>query len=180
MRRLIPYIAASVMMMPPSIAVRAADEMSAKETLLAAISYNLARFIERGGEYAQGDGPLVLCVREGGTMASALSLVHRARVGKKGSLLLRLVKSQPLSFEGCDIAYVSDLDKWSGSISSYAKSGIVTISNAAGFLDAGGAIQLTQAGQKFVFSVNTDALDLAGKKLSSRVLKLATNVRGGR
>jgi len=152
-------------------------ESDPKETLLAAISYNLARFVTQVSDgAARPEGPLVFCVLRQNPISDELSMMQAARSGRQ-SVLLRKLDDYREFYQGCDISFISKLDMVSVSPKRLAEAGNVTISDADEFLNAGGGIQLVQVGQKFAFSVNMEVFQLAHKALPSRVLKLAQNVR---
>lgn len=154
-----------------------ADTPSPKDTLKAAISYNLARFVTRITEDdASTIGPLVFCVLKDSPVAIELRFMNRAK-DRKQAFVLHELSTLPAFYEGCDISFVAASLMPELSLESLAAAGNVTIGAIDGFLDAGGAIELVQTGQKFGFSVNLAALKLAEKSLSSRVLKLALKVR---
>lgn len=50
---------------------------------------------------------------------------------------------------------------------------VLTVSNVAGFVDAGGMIELIRQGRNIVFAANPGAVSAAGVALSARVLTLA-------
>jgi hypothetical protein len=150
-----------------------ADEGEVRDTLIAAISYNLARFVEPLNP-AKDQMHLVLCYAAGSPVGSQLQLIQAGRAGDK-PLRLRAVEPQQSYDDNCDVIFVeptqnADLVKTAG---------VITIGVGEGVLDAGGSIQLEQAGQRFTFSVNVDALRAADMKMSSRVLQMAKEVRSG-
>jgi len=150
---------------------------SPKDTLKAAISYNLARFVSRITEDdASTIGPLIFCVLKNSPIVSELRFMNSGK-DRKLAFELRELSEPSAFYEGCDISFVSDRLMPEVSLENLAAAGSVTIGAIDGFLDAGGAIELVQTGQKFGFSVNLAALRLAEKSLSSRVLKLALKVR---
>jgi len=152
---------------------RAADP---KVTLEAAISYNLARFVSRLSPVPGEPRALLFCVREKTLIADGLRVMQAARQNNH-PLLLREISTPKGFYSGCDLAFLSATDQKELSLEKLAITGTLTIGNTDGFLDAGGGIHLLQVGQKISFSVNMGALKTAKKALSSRVLKLAKEVR---
>jgi len=55
---------------------------------------------------------------------------------------------------------------------------VLTVSDAAGFLDAGGMIQFLNENDRVRFAINTDATTRAKLKVSSKLLSLARPVGG--
>ncbi|MBL4790373.1 MAG: YfiR family protein [Kordiimonadaceae bacterium] len=152
------------------------DTADPKTTLEAAISLNLARFFTRAPETSNGTGNLVFCVKEGSPIARDLAVMQAGRAGSM-PLTLRSPATYDAFFTGCDIAFIPSSDQLSVALGDLSAAGVVTISDAPGFLAAGGTIMLVQRAQKISFSVNMTSLRKSGKALSSRVLKLATEVR---
>lgn len=64
-------------------------------------------------------------------------------------------------------------------IAALAARPVLTVSDAAGFLEAGGIIGLGLEDQRVRFSVNLGASQRAGLKISSRLLKLASSTTEG-
>jgi len=155
------------------VSARLADP---KVTLEAAISYNLARFVSRLSPVPGEARTLLFCVRENTPIADELRVMQAARQSSQ-TLILREVATPHGFYSGCDLAFLSATDQKELSLEKLALVGTLTIGNTVGFLDAGGGIHLLQVGQKIGFSVNMAALKTAKKALSSRVLKLAKEVR---
>ena len=153
------------------------DDPSPKDTLKAAISYNLARFITKITEQdASTIKPLVFCVYDDDPVAVELRSMNSTKDHEQ-AFTLREVTALMSFYVGCDLSLIPDSLMPEVSLYKLAASGNVTIGATEGFLDSGGAIELVQVGQKFAFSVNLAALKLAEKSLSSRVLNLALAVR---
>ena len=154
-----------------------AAQISPKDALQAAISYNLAKFIYRvGGAEGAGSDPVSFCILENASLVPAL----RKMVSKDKSL--RPVKLLEISrhegfYKGCDISYLGETALRHISPEKLATAGSITISDAPEFLDAGGGIQLIQQNNKIAFSLNIPAITVTGKALSSHVIKLAHDVR---
>jgi hypothetical protein len=55
---------------------------------------------------------------------------------------------------------------------------VLTISDAQGFVDQGGVIELVESGDRFEFDINLGAAQRAGLRLSSQLLKLGRRVHG--
>ena len=153
-----------------------ATEPDVKDTLQAAISYNLARFVTRTDQQATTAAPLIFCIHQENPIAEALELMQTAKSGSQ-TVQLRKISSYDRFYAGCDISFVAAEDLAALSMAQLAKSGNITIGETQGFLDIGGAVQLIQTGQKFSFLVNLTAFATARKTLSSRVLMLAREVR---
>jgi hypothetical protein len=56
---------------------------------------------------------------------------------------------------------------------------VLTVSDAPGFLDEGGIIQLVRTDNRLGFNISLPAAERAGLRLSSHLLRLAGTLRGG-
>jgi hypothetical protein len=57
--------------------------------------------------------------------------------------------------------------------------GVLTVSEIPKFLEAGGMLNLVLSGNRVVFEANPRAAEHQGFRLSSKLLQLAVNLRGG-
>jgi uncharacterized protein DUF4154 len=80
---------------------------------------------------------------------------------------------------GCQVVFISRLEQGElrKSLPRLTKAGVLTVSDMPGFLDRGGMIQFTLAGNRIRFEVNLDAAQDAELTLSSELLKVASAVR---
>lgn len=70
--------------------------------------------------------------------------------------------------EDCQILFVCD-----GRLEGIHGAQVLTVSDRAGFAQAGGMIELYQADDKVRFAINMKAVERAGFRISARLLKLA-------
>lgn len=134
----------------------------------AAIIYNIIRF---ANFEAAGPSVLNLCVAQGDTMSPALKDLAGKRVGQR-QLDVRTV-AVPADAAACDIAYVGTDAAFRRALPRTA----LSIGEAPNFAASGG-VGLVRIGRQIRFEINVDAARSAGVSFSSRLLRLATNVRG--
>lgn len=141
-----------------------------------AFTYNIARFVtwpER--EAAQADA-FRLCVmgRDAYRIASD-NLVDR-RVGKLPIAVLAIEKPEDAA-GACDLLYlpgeVADADAFVAKIDSAP---VLTVSDAPGFAELGGIVELTRRSDRVAMRINVEASRRAGLTISSQLLSLATLV----
>ena len=148
-----------------------------KPQLLALLLVNLARYAERADGVDRRPEVLVCTVGVGvGGLAIDMLTSRQAR----GRPIRHLALSDLSGSGDCELVFIADsegprlpllLQKGPGH-------GVLTVSTAAGFLDAGGMVQLEAMGERFVFDINLAALRAARLRLPPGVLSLARRVVG--
>lgn len=77
------------------------------------------------------------------------------------------------SLETCQILYLGTLEGFSSLLAAARRTQTLTVSDAPGFLEDGGMVQLYLEGDHVRFSVNLRAAKDAGLQLSSKLLQIA-------
>ncbi len=82
---------------------------------------------------------------------------------------------------GCQILFVSasEEDEVDRDLKALSDTPVLTVSDIPDFARRGGMIQFVLVGDRVRFDVNVSNADRAGLKLSSQLLKVALDVRGG-
>lgn len=141
-----------------------------EEVLRAAMVINFARY----AEWARGNsGPLVFCVSSGADLEEALQAYNGRELDG------RPIEVRPLSLSrasACHIAYLSDPDARSDAAQRLAQAGVMTVARVDGF-SVRGVVGLIRVGGQTRFEINNAVATAAGIRLSSRFLRLATDVR---
>jgi hypothetical protein len=142
----------------------------------AAYLYNFARYVEwPSPALARGDGKLVVCVLGQDPFGAVLD---RTLAGKA-------VDGRPLAAQRCasadDVAhchllFVGSTEELGDALRLSRTANVLTIGDADDFLRRGGMIQLLTVDNRVRFAINLGAIERAGLKISSEVLKLATDV----
>ena len=138
--------------------------------LQAAIIYNVIRFTDLGSS----DQNVVLCVPSDNHVAKAL-YAYNGKSVFSGRLLIKEMQN-PMSLSNCRAAYIGQLSEKNANIN--AGRGILLIGEGSDFLDNGGSIALVRFGRQIGFEINIKASNQAGVRYSSRLLRLARNVKG--
>lgn len=142
----------------------------------AAMVFNFTRFIEWGGNKGETRLPLIIGVAGDDSIHDALEELIRTSPGGR-AVELRTVR-QPSDTETCHLVFLGG--KWRKRVpelAGFAKRGLVTVGDGEGFLDSGGAIGFIVDGNKLRFAVSLAATGQAGVTVSSRLLRLAKEVR---
>lgn len=141
-----------------------------QDNIKAAFIFNFARFTEwpADGDAGAGD-PMVVCRRDDHPLAAALRTIDGEMIGE------REIDVVGLPTVGGDIGRCHILLLAAGEAVPRAR-GLLTVSEAPGFVDRDGAIELVQVGRQVRFQINETNLRRAGLRVSSRLLRLAIRV----
>lgn len=148
-----------------------------EQQLKVAFVLNFVRYVdwpERA--FPAKDSPIVLCGigREDGDIG--LSSLD----GRKAKERLIRVRSDVSneSARGCHAVFIGEGEarRIAATVRSLSGLPVLTISDAEGFIDNGGAIGIVRGDQRLQFEINLTALDKAQLKASSQLLKLARAV----
>lgn len=142
----------------------------------AAFIYNFAKFVEwPPATFSTGNGSLQLCLWGDSALTRKLQTLH----GREAQG--RVIQIKPLAngndWQGCHIIFLSDSgpSPRSQMLQTLNRSAVLTISDAQDFTRQGGMIGLFVEGNRVQFSINLNATQQSGLKLSARVLQLARN-----
>ena len=160
------------------IIVRAATQSVSAPELKAAYLFNFTKFVEWPADAVTGAEPLALCIVGDDGVADALEQTIKGQtVQGHGLAVRRLGSGAPLP--ACHVLYLagSDQKRWRDGAGLLDRRSVLTVSDAARFAQTGGMVELSLERGRMQIAVNTDALQRANVRLSSRVLALATIVR---
>lgn len=144
-----------------------------------AFIYNFAKFVEwPRSAFMEEHSPLLLC-SWGHVLDGKLQLLN----GREAQGHQIRVRSHD-SLEGLQDCHILVLGAMSDSqrtqlLQTVARSSILTVSDSIDFTEQGGMIGLFVAANRVQFSVNLNAAQTAGLKMSARMLQLAHSVQGG-
>jgi len=149
--------------------------------LKAGLVFNFARYVEwPASEFADPDAPLLLCQIGREKLGGALGALDGRHL--QGRPVKVRLAAAPEELQACHLVFFSDPDphQWLPVLRALAGRAVLTVSDADGFIDAGGAIGIVAGEGRLQFEVNRDALDRARLRASSQMLKLARAVIGRR
>ena len=145
----------------------------------AAFLLNFAKFVEWPPEaFAAPDAPTVICVIGQDPFGVLLDrTVEGERVDSREVTVRRHSARDGLA--GCHILFISlsEREQLSLIFSRLRGSNILTVSEMAGFADAGGMIEFVVEDGKARFYINAATTEAAGLKLSSRLLRVAKQIK---
>jgi hypothetical protein len=168
-----------------SIRLVDAPEVQAQEGLSeyqvkAAYLFNFLKFVEYPSEsFADPLAPMVIGVVGDDPFGNALPQIVIGKSVQGRDLVIRVYRTGE-DLRGAHILFISTSEKKRLPVilSSLRGSSVLTVSDAAGFLEAGGMIQFLNENGRVRFAINVEATNRAKLKMSSKLLSLARLVGG--
>ena len=148
----------------------------------AAYLLNFTKFVEwPAAAFAAPDAPITICVMGQDPFGTVLDkVVEGESVDSHGIRVRRLLPDSRL--QNCHILFVSrsERERSSHIVSELRGSSVLTVSELPGFASAGGTIEFIVDAGKVRFEINAATAETSGLKLSSRLLRVAKQVKGSR
>lgn len=185
--RLIAILAIATLICAGS-AVRAgpAGGLRAREyQVKAAFLFHFLSFIHyedgHAAEYATGTSTCKIAIVGQDPFGSSFEPVEGRTVpGQQGQVALARFPSIPTTNElaGCRITFIAASEKrhLEQALARLASVPTLTVSDMDGFLEAGGMVRLIEVNNKVRWEINRTAVDKAGLRLSSQLLRSAVRV----
>ena len=158
----------------------AGQTLEAEHQLKAAFVSKFPQFTEWPEATLEGLQRIELCVARPNPFGTSLrELTAGERLGAR-PLVVREVDS-PQDLDACQLLFVANQSpRERKSLLDRARTlPILTVGDAATFIDEGGIVALRMVNGRVRFDVNVEAANQAGLRLSSQLLQLALSVRGG-
>ena len=154
------------------------DRQTTEYRVKAAFLYNFSRFVTWPEHAGLNDGIFNLCVLGGDPFGELLDPLSGKSV-QNNSLEIKRLDSLAQGHT-CQIIYVSQTgtSNLEDIMSTLKDQPVLTVSDIKGFTSYGGIIQFKLVDNKVRFNINIDAAKRAGLTISSKLLSLATVVRG--
>lgn len=158
--------------------VTAQDSGPTEYQLKAAFLFNFAKFIEwPPSSFASHQTPFVICILGADPFGRAIDDTLRGETIEGRAVIVE--RTHDLSqLRHCQVAFISasDKDHLREIFQSVRGANVLLVGETAGFASAGGAIQFEMRGDHIRFSINPEAAERAGLRVSSKLLSLATIV----
>ena len=157
---------------PPAARSAVAQDFEVK----AGLFYNFAKFTVWPA--LPSGSRVVFCVVGAEEIATLLvDIVRGMRVGGHTMEVRRPVDTA--GWRDCHLLFIADagLRQRAGDIGAIRTEPVLTVSDSKGFARSGGMIELYLVEGRMAFSINQDAVERSGLRLSSRLLNLADIVR---
>jgi hypothetical protein len=151
-----------------------------QDRLKAAFVSKFAQFVEWPPSALNGRPTLELCVSGPEQISTDLRDLVQGESVNGLTLTVRRVE-RPADIEGCHVLFFSARGEPAlrASLARVEQLPILTVGDDPRFLDDGGIVRLRLAGGRVRFDVNAGAAQRSGLRISSQLLQLAENVRGG-
>ena len=154
-----------------------ADEVRISEyQVKTAFLYNFSRFVTWPQATLQDRTEFTLCVTGTDRFGTQLDDLAGKAVHDK-TLVVRHLSSLAM-IDNCQLVYIGENAKLGEILLLLAGQPVLTVSDAAGFIEEGGIIQFMLIQNKVRFRINTAAANAAGLNISSKLLTLAISVTG--
>ena len=152
-------------------------EVSKENKVKAAIIFNLARFSEWPPmPLANETSSFQMCIMRGDVMHGALRTLAGKEISGKIVRILPLT-SKEADTSKCRLLYLSANAQIDFDLANLAEKGVLTISDTDDFLSAGGGMSVMRTRNSLGFSINRTVMLSANIKPSSKILKLAKEVK---
>jgi hypothetical protein len=141
--------------------------------------YNFLKFVEWPVENALGarDPFVVVIIGEGATADATEHFLESRAIGDRPLYVRRIKWDQPLAGARAAFVVESDAKRLRRVLDAAAAANVLTIGEGEGFATSGGVIGLLVEDRKVRFDVDTSAAQLAGLRVSSKILALSHAVR---
>ena len=142
----------------------------------AAFLFNFAQFTEWPA--LASDAPITACIVNDEGVAAALAKTVRGR-NISGHALEVSRPQDSTTWRTCHLLFLAEgvVRRAAAELREITALPVLTVSDSKGFSRAGGIIELYVEGGRMRFSINVDAVNRSGLRLSSRLLGLAKIVR---
>ena len=151
--------------------------ISREYLIKAAILYNFAKFASwPAAAFSNDTAPLRICVIGADPFGPALESLNGKTVRNRALVTAPIVKVEEAA--ACHILFVSasEKDRLGAILDTVSALPILTVADINRFANSGGIIALKEVDDRSRIEVNIGAADLAGLKLSSKLLRLADTV----
>lgn len=146
------------------------------EAVMAGFVYNFVKFAEWPGIPSDSQQPLRVCASGAHPLGGQLARLQDRNILQRRVVVLTQVA--PAEWPGCHVLFVGSGEggKLDTVLRGLGRKPVLTVGTLPGFIQAGGMIGMRQADNRIRFEVNLAAAQRVDLKLSSQMLKLASEV----
>lgn len=149
-----------------------------EQHLKAAFVFRFPQFVTWPPVSTSGRNTLEICVAGSATAGALRDLTSGESLNGRQFVVRENPAEQ--SLQSCHVLMVAGRQQSRAMMARAATLPILTVGDSETFLDDGGIIQLKLVDRRVRFEISMPAASRAGITLSSQLLRLAANVRGGR
>lgn len=157
------------------LAAAARAEGAKEYAIKAAYLYNFAKFVEwPANRFADAKSPIVIGIVGRNVFGDELEDAVRGRKVNGRDVVVIEISSEK-EMRTAHLLFVAGGDE--KSFTPAVGTGILTVGESPEFAELGGMVTFVPQGDKIRFTINLDAAERAGLKLSAQLLKLASAVQ---
>jgi YfiR/HmsC-like len=162
-------------------AAEAEPPTATEHEVKAAFLFNFGKFVTWPSEAFKRDGTLAIGVLGDDPIAEVLEHTVRDKQIQDRRIDIRRLRSAKEAGDSCQMVFIAagERDRIGEILQVLGRSSVLTVSDMPDFVDRGGMISLLLDEKKVRFEVNLFAVEQAGLKMSSQLLKLARRVIRG-
>ncbi len=161
----------------PSAAQAPAAALTDSQAKASAL-FNFARYVEWPERaFASREAPFVFCLAGRDSLSAASGMLEGRAINGRPTQLRRVLGVEDL--RGCHALFIGESDerRQLPMLRALAAEPVLTVGDASGFTEAGGAIGVLLEEGRIRFDINRPALEQAQLRASSNLLRLARNTR---
>jgi hypothetical protein len=165
---------AVVLVVIAATAALPAQDVPIEYRVKAAYLFNFAKFVEWPS--SAGDGPLTICVAGRNVFGDVLADTVRGElIGNRAIVSRVILEPEP----GCHIVFVPRGAATPAYLKAARTTPVLTVGEASDFIEQGGIATFLIQGGNVRFAIDASAAERAGLRISSRLLRLSRDPRGG-
>jgi len=179
MRTLLVTISLCLLLLAGAASSRAGMQSAREQEIQAAFLVKFVSYINwPSGTFTGANDPVVIGIYGGDPFGSTIDRIARSHVANGRHVLVRRCLALDQSC-ACNLLFIvpAAMPQMDALLAGVTGRPVVLVGNAPGFLEKGGMINFVKAGSKIRFEINKTALDKAGLKISSKLLKVAQSIR---
>jgi hypothetical protein len=160
-----------------AIGSRAQTALTEAQAKASAI-FNFARYVEWPERaFASREAPFLFCLVGRDALAGAAATLDGRTLHGRATQVRRVLGVEEL--RGCNVLFVGEAEerRQAPMLRALVNEPVLSVGDAAGFAEAGGAIGIVLEEGRIRFDINRISLDQAQLRASSNLLRLARNVR---
>jgi hypothetical protein len=180
--RIVILACAIALMAAPRPSAGADNPVPSERELKAACLYNFLKFVEwPENAFPAKDSPIVMAVVGEREVARVIEQVVADKKAQDRSIKVLSIEGEAINadvLKSCHVVFVSSSarQKPQQILPTLAERHVLTVGEAPGFCEADGMINFRVQENRIRFEINVSAADLAGMKISSKILRLAVRV----
>jgi hypothetical protein len=164
-----------VLLLWPTVVVRAQESPPSESRLKAAFLWNFAKFVDwPTNAFASDTSPFVIGVLGESPIGADLEQTVKGKLINDHPIIVKTVRAAT-DAKGCHILFISNSEKsrLADIFKDLGNAPVLTVGEYDQFTQSGGMINFVRQGNKIRFQINDEAAKAADLKISSKLLSLA-------